>query len=80
MFVVLNLGLLAGCNQLPALPNSNNQEVSKGPDIMDRVRSLDLLPRFPQQADATGQGEVAAGSCKRVRLPVSAVRLNAVPL
>jgi general secretion pathway protein D len=31
-----------------------NQEVSKGPDIMDRVRSLDLLPRFPQQSDSTG--------------------------
>jgi general secretion pathway protein D len=50
-FFALNLGLLAGCNQL----SLGNQEVSKGPDIMDRVRSLDLLPRFPQQPDQTGK-------------------------
>jgi len=50
-FFVLNLGLLAACNQL----SLGNQEVSKGPDIMDRVRSLDLLPRFPQQPDQTGK-------------------------
>jgi len=46
----MNLELLAACS-----PLSNNQEVSKGPDIMDRVRSLDLLPRFPQQPDSAGQ-------------------------
>jgi len=50
-FFVLNLGLLAACNQL----SLGNQEVSKGPDIMDRVRSLDLLPRFPQQPDQSGK-------------------------
>jgi general secretion pathway protein D len=49
-FFVLNLGLLAGCNQIPG-----NNEVSKGPDIMDRVRSLDLLPRFPQQGNGSDQ-------------------------
>jgi general secretion pathway protein D len=45
----LILGLLAACNQL----SLGNQEVSKGPDIMDRVRSLDLLPRSPQQTEPT---------------------------
>jgi general secretion pathway protein D len=49
--VVLTLGLLGGCNLL----SGNNEEISKGPDIMDRVRSLDLLPRFPQQAAGTDQ-------------------------
>jgi general secretion pathway protein D len=51
-FFALNLGLLAACSQLPI---NNNQEVTNGPQIMDRVRSLDLLPRFPQQAEPTGQ-------------------------
>src|SRR6202035_3406018 len=49
--VVLTLGLLGGCNLL----SGNNEEISRGPDIMDRVRSLDLLPRFPQQAAGTDQ-------------------------
>ena len=49
--IVLILGLLGGCNLL----SGNNQEISKGPDIMDRVRSLDLLPRFPEQAASTDQ-------------------------
>jgi general secretion pathway protein D len=49
-FFALNLGLLAACDHLPI---NNNQEVTDGPQIMDRVRTLDLLPRFPQQAQAT---------------------------
>jgi general secretion pathway protein D len=51
-FFVLNLGLLGACSQLQ---NQNGPVVSKSPDIMDRVRSLDLLPRFPQQAAGAGQ-------------------------
>lgn len=50
----LTFGLLAACSQLQQL-SDENQQVSKGPDIMDRVRSLDLLPRFPQQRDQSGQ-------------------------
>src|SRR5215471_10221958 len=46
------LGLLTACSQFPI---NNNQEVTDGPQIMDRVRTLDLLPRFPQQAQPTGQ-------------------------
>src|SRR5712671_3713210 len=46
----LNLGLLAACAQLP-----DGRVVSTGPDVMDRVRSVDLLPRFPQQPAPTGQ-------------------------
>ena len=52
-FFALTLGLIAACSQLPI---NNNQEVTNGPQIMDRVRSLDLLPRFPQQTEPTGQG------------------------
>jgi general secretion pathway protein D len=59
-FFVLNLGLLAGCHQI-----LGNQEVSKGPDIMDRVRSLDLLPRFPQQPDQT-EKNAGAGARSQV--------------
>jgi general secretion pathway protein D len=46
------LGVLAACSQLPI---NNNQEVTNGPQIMDRVRTLDLLPRYPQQTQAAGQ-------------------------
>jgi general secretion pathway protein D len=47
--VAVNLGFLAACAQIPS-----NEEVSRGPDIMDRVRSMDLLPRFPQKSEPTG--------------------------
>jgi general secretion pathway protein D len=47
------LGLLAACSQLQLPPDG--REIARGPDIMDRVRSLDLLPRFPQQPAPTGQ-------------------------
>jgi len=50
-FFALYLAVLAACGQLPI---NNNQEVSKGPEIMDQVRSLDLLPRFPQQREQAG--------------------------
>ena len=51
-FFVLNLGLIAACSQFQ---NNGPDVPPKGPDIMDRVRSLDLLPRFPQQSGSTGQ-------------------------
>jgi general secretion pathway protein D len=41
--------LLAACNQFP--PNNNQTE----PGVFDRVRSLDLLPRFPQDQQSSGQ-------------------------
>jgi general secretion pathway protein D len=60
-FFALNLGLLAACAQLP-----DGRVVSTGPDVMDRVRSLDLLPRFPQQGAAAGQSGVGAGAKAQV--------------
>jgi general secretion pathway protein D len=57
----LNLGLLAACAQLP-----DGRVVSTGPDIMDRVRSADLLPRFPQQGASAGQSGVGAGAKAQV--------------
>jgi len=57
----LNLGLLAACAQLP-----DGRVVSTGPDVMDRVRSMDLLPRFPQQAASAGQSGVGAGAKPQV--------------
>jgi general secretion pathway protein D len=61
VFFALNLGLLAACAQLP-----DGRVVSTGPDVMDRVRSADLLPRFPQQGAATGQSGVGAGAKPQV--------------
>jgi general secretion pathway protein D len=58
----LNLGLLAACAQLPA----DGRVISTGPDIMDRVRSADLLPRFPQQGTGAGQSGVGAGAKAQV--------------
>jgi general secretion pathway protein D len=52
VFFALNLGLLVACSQFQ---NNGPDVPPKGPDIMDRVRSLDLLPRFPQQPAAAGQ-------------------------
>jgi general secretion pathway protein D len=60
-FFALNLGLLAACAQLP-----DGRVVSTGPDIMDRVRSADLLPRFPQQGASAGQSGVGAGAKAQV--------------
>src|SRR5262249_23675805 len=56
----LNLGLLAVCAQWP-----DGRVVSTGPDVVDRVRSLDLLPRFPQQPAPRGQN-VASGAKAQV--------------
>src|SRR5262249_5881254 len=40
--------LLAGCNL------TGFSEETRSPDIMDRVRNLDLLPRFPQPQEPNG--------------------------
>src|SRR5215831_10281132 len=53
LFFALSLFLLAACGQF--FPINNNQEVTNGPQIMDHVRKLDLLPRFPQQTEPTAQ-------------------------
>ncbi len=60
-FFALNLGVLAACAQLP-----DGRVVSTGPDVMDRVRSLDLLPRLPQQGASAGQSGVGASAKAQV--------------
>ena len=67
-FFLLSFGLLACTN----LPINNNQEVTAGPDIMDGVRKLDLLPRYPQQpnrADQTGGTGAKAQVYSGVTIP-----------
>jgi len=55
------LGLLAACAQLP-----DGRVVSTGPDIMDKVRSMDVLPRFPQQPPAAGRNDVGPSAKAQV--------------
>ena len=63
-FFILSLGLLASCSSLQLPPDG--REVSRGPDIMDRVRSVDLLPRFPQQPASADQRGGGAGAKPQV--------------
>jgi general secretion pathway protein D len=64
-FFALSLGLLAACGQFPA-PPPDGRVVSTGPDIMDRVRSLDLLPRNPRQGAVAGDSAGGAGARAQV--------------
>jgi general secretion pathway protein D len=63
-FFTLSLGLLAACGSLQ--PPPDGRVASTGPDIMDRVRSLDLLPRYPQQGAATAQSTGGTGARAQV--------------
>lgn len=45
--------LMAACNGVPGIPDD-----SREPDVFDKVRSIDLLPRFPSQVR---QEQVAGG-------------------
>jgi len=49
-FIILSLGLLASCNS--ATINSTNDGAQF--DVMDKVRSMDLLPRQPQPISGLG--------------------------
>jgi general secretion pathway protein D len=54
VFVALGFSLLlSNCGQLL---NPNLGKTDNGPDVMDRVRSLDLLPRFPKEVETTDAG------------------------
>src|SRR5215467_9803322 len=64
-FVILSFGVLASCSSLQGLP-PDGREITRGPDIMDRVRSADLLPRFPQQPVAADQRGAGAGAKPQV--------------
>jgi len=59
MIAVLAGGLLTACGQLffsSDQGRDRGQEQAGDPDVIDRVRSLDLLPRFPRQ-DSTSRGQ-----------------------
>jgi general secretion pathway protein D len=49
VFVALIAAWLSACNQIPY------QDEPRTPDVFDKIRSIDLLPRFPQQAGSGGQ-------------------------
>jgi general secretion pathway protein D len=52
--LVAGTALLCACNQfVPASVPVTGHDAD--PDVFDRVRSLDLLPRFPRQEQASGQ-------------------------
>jgi general secretion pathway protein D len=57
-------GLLAACNAL-----TTGQE-DAGPDVFDKVRSMDLLPRYPQPMPSTDQ---SAGDRARPQIYTGAV-------
>ncbi|MFL9829012.1 hypothetical protein, partial [Rhodoplanes sp. SY1] len=42
--LALGIALLAGCNVPPPLIYDTRE-----PDVFDKVRSIDLLPRYPEQ-------------------------------
>ena len=46
-FMLLSAGLLASCNAV-TMGSSSGADI----DVLDKVRSLDTLPRYPQQANA----------------------------
>ena len=48
-FMLLSAGLLASCNAV-TMGSSSGADI----DVLDKVRSLDTLPRYPQQANAAG--------------------------
>ena len=49
VFILLSMGLLISCNSATIVGSSNDGSQL---DIMDKVRSLDLLPRQPQTVNA----------------------------
>src|ERR1700744_2067299 len=61
-FIILSLGLLASCNS--ATINSTNDGAQL--DIMDKVRSVDLLPRQAQPVNAMAATTAGQGSSRPV--------------
>src|SRR2546423_6346158 len=48
--ICLLAGLMAACNVL------SNEDQRREPDVFDKVRAIDLLPRFPQPTGTTSTG------------------------
>ncbi len=71
VFSTLGLGFLGACaglqNQI-----TNGDSYPHGPDVMDRVRNLDLLPRAPQSVpttDATGGVSAKSQTYEGITVP-----------
>jgi general secretion pathway protein D len=47
-FILLSLGLLASCNSATVGSNADGAQI----DVLDKVRSLDIMPRQPQPVNA----------------------------
>jgi general secretion pathway protein D len=61
-FIMLSMGLLASCNS--ATVNSSNDGAQL--DIMDKVHSIDLLPRQPQPVNAVATTTSDQGSSRQM--------------
>jgi general secretion pathway protein D len=61
-FFALGLAVLGACSQL----QPDGRVITTGPDIMDRVRSIDLLPRYPRQGAGAGQNAGGTGAQAQV--------------
>jgi general secretion pathway protein D len=55
IFIVLSMGLLVSCNSATVGSATDTSQI----DVLDKVRSLDILPRQPQPVEAatTGSGQ-----------------------
>ena len=57
---VVRGGLIAACIGIAAVVAAcnvlSNDDAQRGPDVFDKVRAIDLLPRFPQQTGTTTTG------------------------
>src|SRR6478609_9085689 len=58
--IILSIGLLASCNSVTTGSTTDGAQI----DILDQVRSVDLLPRQPQPAKGTTSGSGQGGSSR----------------
>src|SRR6185312_16794592 len=58
--IILSIGLLASCNSVTTGSTTDGAQI----DILDQVRSVDLLPRQPQPAKGTTSGSAQGGSSR----------------
>ena len=61
VLVALSAGVIAACSQIPL----GTQDDPKTPDVFDKIRNADLLPRFPQQTD---NGRQVGGTAARAQV------------
>jgi general secretion pathway protein D len=58
--IILSIGLLASCNSVTTGSTTDGAQI----DILDQVRSVDLLPRQPQPANGATSGSGQGGSSR----------------